>query len=572
MRILCLLLFLPVLLSAQTRPKSEAERRAWASYVYKEAIENNDSLKLAEAYYLFGKLETITTGNYLRTRVWFLKSLSILEKLGPGYELARLHLWLGHLEQERGNNDQALMYYRKALKAGEDSGSDRALINAWAYLGNFYAGYEEFSPGKGNSWFNPDSAGLYYDKAEQLAVKTRDKEGLVEIAAAKEKLSMQRGKGIDHARMNRVVLNVTGQGNMVELRALLRLAESFIEKKDFAQAHLRLDKAKKIYEEHHSYDRDADRLVTSAFISFHEKQGEWKEAYELQKQQLERERRRGLYTDQARDVSELRELYNAEQMEIVLQGQEQELKLFGENMRLQHRSLAFLTLLLAVTGVSAVLFYKLYRRNRSISRQNAMLVKEQSHRFRNNLQVVSDLLTMQSSRIDADAAHLAMQESHLRLEAISLLHSKLYLKDKLNSVRLDRFLRGITDGVLRAFAHDHVEVSYSVKPVEITPDEALSLGLIMNELTTNACKYAFMHHPAPRYEVFADITGNELTLRVSDNGPARGNTGSGTSFGTKIIALQVSQLNGEYHFFESNGRTFEMKYKRSKPAMNGPHL
>lgn len=563
MRTLCLVLFLPLFLSAQTRPKSEAERRAWASYVYKEAIKNNDSLKLAEAYYLFGKLEAMTTGNYLRTRVWFLKSLAIQEKLGPGYEMARLHLRLGYLEQGRGNNDQALGYYRKALKAGEDSGSDAALINTWVYIGNFYAGFEGIPPGKGNPWFNPDSAGLYYDKAEQLAVKSRDKEGLVEITAAKEKLSTLQGKGMDHARMKRAVLHVTGQRNVVEIRALLRMAESFMEKTDFAQASVPLKKAKRIYEENLSYDRETGLLVTSALISFHEKQGEWKEAYELQKQQLERERRRDIHP--ARD--ELRELYEAEQMEIVLQSQEQELKLYEENLRLQRRSLLFLTLLSALTVVSTVLFYRLYRKNRSISRQNAMLVKEQSHRFRNNLQVVSDLLTMQSSRIDADAAHQAMQESHLRLEAISLLHSKLYLKDKLNSLRLDHFLKGIVDGVLSAFAHHHVQVTYSVKPVEVTPDEALSLGLIMNELTTNACKYAFAEHPAPRYEVFADTSGNDLMLKVSDNGPAREKTASGTSFGIKIIALQVSQLNGQYRFFYSNGRVFEMSYKRSKSVM-----
>ncbi|MCD8539708.1 MAG: sensor histidine kinase, partial [Leadbetterella sp.] len=554
----------------QTRPKNEAERRAWADKVYKEAVLNHDSLQLAEAYYLRGKLEAMTTGNYLRTRVWYLKSLWILEKYGPAYELARLHIRLGSVEQAEGNYSQALMHYHKALEISEACDSDRGRTNTWTHLGNFYADYNETSAdnGKYNLYVNFDSAAVYYDKAEQLVLKTRNKEGLVEIATAKEKLSMMQGKAVDHSRMSRVNLSVTGQRNVVEIRTLLRLAESFTGKKDFEEALKRLDKAKKIKEEYLPFDLVTDRLTTASYISFYEKQGRWEDAYVLHKQQLDKERRQRIAFNQAKDVSEFREFYEAEQKEIVLQSQEQELKLYGDNIRLQQRSLGIMALLFVMTVLSSILFYRLYRKNRSISRQNALLVKEQSHRFRNHLQVVSDLLSMQSSRLDAAGARQAMEDSHSRLEAISVLHGKLYRKDKLNTLQLDRFIEEIVRGVLKAFDFNHVEVSCGVKPVEITPDEALSLGLIISELTTNACKYAFAGHPAPRYEIFADTSGQELILRVIDNGFGRNKTVFGTSFGMKIIALQVSQLKGEHRFYEDNGWAFEMRYKRYKSVLN----
>ncbi len=564
-------ILMPLFLSAQTRPKSEAERRAWADHVYKEAVLNHDSLQLAEAYYLRGKLEAMTTGNYLRTRIWYLKSLWIQEKHGPSYELARLYLRLGVNEQTHGKYEEALRRYHKSLNISKIIKSGGVgEVNALVHLGNFYADYGE-SPsdyGKYNPYINYDSAAWYYDKAGQLALRIRDKEGITEITAAKEKLSLMQGKGMDHFRMNLAALNVTGQRNMIEIRTLLRLAESYIDNGDFSQARLRLDKARQIHNEYLSFDRESARLISSAYLTFYEKQGDWLAAYQLQKQQIDKERREHMALNRAVDISELREFYEAEQKEIVLQNQERELSLYRENIGLQRRSLKFVGLLSAVMVLSTLLFYRLYRKNKIISRQNALLVQEQSHRFRNHLQVVSDLLGMQSSRIDADSAQKAMEESHLRLEAMSVLHSKLYHQDKLNTLRLDHFFREIIDVVLKAFAFKHVEVSYSVKPVEVTPDEGLPLGLIMNELTTNACKYAFADHPAPRYEVTADISGHDLILKVSDNGPSKDKTTFNTSFGMKIIALQVRQLNGEHHFSENNGWTFEMRYRRFKPVRN----
>lgn len=574
MKNLCLQLagmLIPLFLSAQTRPKSEAERRAWADRVYKEAILNRDSLQLAEAYYLMGKIEAMTTGNYLKTKVWYLKSLWIQEKRGPSYELARLYLRLGANEQVHGNYEEVLKRYHKALDISKITGvGGESEVNALAHLGNFYADYGESSSdyGKYNPYTNYDSAAWYYDKAGQLALKIGNKEGITEITVAKEKLNLVRGKGMDHSRINQAALGVIGQRNIIEIRTLLRLAESYIEKRDFAQALVRLNKAKQISEEYLSFDREADRMVTSAYLTFYEKQGDWPAAYQLQKQQIDKERKQRFALNQAMDVGELREFYEEEQKEIVLQSQEQELKLYGENIRLQQRSLRVMGLLSAVTAFLMVMFYRLYRKNRIISQQNALLVQEQSHRFRNHLQVVSDLLTMQSGRIDADSAQRVMEESHLRLDAMSVLHSKLYSKEKLNTLRLDRFFKEIVTGVLKAFAFKHVEVSYSVKPVEVTPEEALSLGLIMNELTTNACKYAFADHPSPRYEISVDVSGHDLILKVSDNGSSGSKTAFNTSFGMKIITLQVSQLNGEHRFSENNGWIFEMRYKRLKPAWN----
>lgn len=560
LKLLFLLMTCGCPLWGQSGPKSLDERRAWASQVYREAVQEQDSAKLAEAYYLFGKIEDRTTGHYLRTKVWYLRSLWILEKRRPGFELARIYLRLGTLERDRGNYGEARKYYYKGLEISEVSGSAEGRINALTHLGMLYAGHEEDH----HSFINYDSAAYYYNQAEELAARIRDKEGMVEIATAKEKLKRAQGQAIDHSRINNMALSVTGQRNVTEIRTLLRLAESYADNKDTTRALKTLNKAKSVFEEYLPFDLEMGRLIAAAYIDFYEKQGDWKTAYHLEKERNEKERRRILleHSDEA-----VKEFYEEEQKALIIQNQEQELRLYQENMGLQQQSMRRMVLFVLLTGIAAVFFYRLYRKYREISRHNALLVKEQSHRFRNNLQVVTDLLSMPVSRInDIGTFRQIMEESHLRLDAMALLHRRLYSKDKLNAVRSDAFLKDIVAGVLKAFAFEHIRVDYDLSPVEITPEEALSLGLIVTELTTNACKYAFPGHPDPRYALFTGVSGQDFTMRIRDNGLSEGDAPAG-SFGMTVVELQVSQLKGEHRYFNDNGRVFEMHYRRPRRGL-----
>lgn len=549
-----LLLVFPTVIQAQYQPKSLPDRKAWANRTYKEAISKQDTALLAEAYYLFGKIEEITTANYLRTKVWYLKSLDLLEKIPPGFELSRIHLRLGTLEREQGNFDSTFKKYHKALYLSDSVKSNRAKVNALAHLGMFYADYWGDHP-----FIQYDSAAWYYREAEKIARVLRSKEGLAEIAIAKDKLSRAQGKITDPSRIKRVTLHVTGQENITELRAQLRLAEIYADTRDFTRSFNALTKAKDIFRKHFPHSLEAERMIERAEIRYFEKSGNRKAAMELREVKSGKEKLRNAQ-NQAGEGGELTE---ALQTEIIMQNLEQELKLHQENFLLQERSITLMTLLLGFAALFAVIFYLLYRKNREISRQNALLVKEQSHRFRNNLQVVSDLLSMQTRRvIDAEAAKQAIEESQVRLNAMSVLHSKLYQKDQLNAIPADPFFRELITGVLNTFALTHVKVNYSLSPVELSPDEALSLGLILTELTTNACKYAFKDHPDPQYDLQVTVSGNDLRMRINDNG-RHTREPSGASFGMKIIALQVRQLHGEYHFRENRGLEFEMNYKRA---------
>lgn len=559
-------------LQAQSPPKSIDERRAWAKKVYKEAIVESDSLKLAEAYYLFGKIEDFTTGNYLRTKAWYYKSLWILEKRPPSYELARLHLRLGNIERKMGNYESSLVLYRKGLYLAEASDNDNAKVNALSHLGIFYSAYGEVTSDNENPNINLDSASYYYNEAEKLAFKIGNEEGLLEIRTAKENLKRLKGEGIDYFQMSALAASAEGQKNVLEIRTLLRMAESYMDKRDFKEGLKSLEKAKYIFEHFIPHEQETGTLIETSFVDFYVRQENWRMAYLFLKRINDKEKRRRLLNNEQTDL-ELKEFYEVQQKEIIIQNQEEELKLFKENINLQRRSLWLMFLLLGITGLSAGLFYYLYRKNREIRFQNELLVKEQSHRFRNNLQVVSDLLALQSYRINAESARKAMEESQLRLNSIAALHKRLYRKDVLNTIQLDSYLKEIIQGVLVMYSLEKsVTVEYSLKAINVSPDEAISLGLIFTELMTNSCKYAFKSNYRPALQIFMNQKADEVKLFFKDNGKNPfGEALKEKSFGMKIIDLQVKQVKGIYKFYKSGGQVFEMTYKRktSSSVLNG---
>jgi two-component sensor histidine kinase len=210
-----------------------------------------------------------------------------------------------------------------------------------------------------------------------------------------------------------------------------------------------------------------------------------------------------------------------------------------------------------------VAFYRLYRQNQRISRRNEELVREQNHRVKNNLQVVSSLLSLQSNRLADEAAKQAVEESQSRIETMAILHRRLYDSDQLVGVYLNQFVEEVVERVLKSFGCYDVRPKYDIPPLAMEADHALRVGLIMNELATNACKYAFPDNDDPVFHIACTQKGSYLTLTVSDNGSGFVySPKSVKTFGMRLIEMQVEQLEGTYAFqSEGNGTVFWMKFR-----------
>lgn len=186
----------------------------------------------------------------------------------------------------------------------------------------------------------------------------------------------------------------------------------------------------------------------------------------------------------------------------------------------------------------------------ALLQQKDLLFKELNHRVKNNLQLISSLLSMQSRRIADPQARAEFATAQQRVRTIANLHSKLYREERLGSVNGRTYLDDLCDQLRALLLAERPNVSLVARggDFEMDIDQATSLGLIINELVSNAAKHAFK--PGQAGNIFVELKrgGGQCVLCVSDDGcgtSARSNTGDG--MGLKLVELLTTQLDGRFH-------------------------
>ena len=196
--------------------------------------------------------------------------------------------------------------------------------------------------------------------------------------------------------------------------------------------------------------------------------------------------------------------------------------------------------------------------------QNELLLKEIHHRVKNNLETVSSLLELQSATLDEGPALSAMQAGQSRVQSMGLLHQKLYQGKNLAAIEMRDYFRNLADALLETYeAEDRINVTVDMPPLEVDIDRAVPLGLIVNELLTNAIKYAFPGADAGAVVVgLSEVGGDRYRLVVADNGVGKDvAAGSrGTGFGTRLIQLLTRQLGGELRQENDDGLRTELVF------------
>ncbi|MEM1000290.1 MAG: histidine kinase dimerization/phosphoacceptor domain -containing protein [Bacteroidota bacterium] len=230
-------------------------------------------------------------------------------------------------------------------------------------------------------------------------------------------------------------------------------------------------------------------------------------------------------------------------------------------------------LYLAVAGVGIaivllalllVLFLTIRKNNRLLTRSNQeiaekaetieqalrdkeVLIREVHHRVKNNLQIIAGLLDLQMQQADDEAARKVLLEGQSRINAMGLIHSMLYRKDDVANVEMQKYIHGLCGEVQQLFPEGHhVKMQVGIEPLFFEIDHAVPLGLILNELLTNAFKYAVprVQHPAITVQLHHQLDRHFLV--VADNGPGTASDHKPESgLGMQLVYGLVRQLKGE---------------------------
>jgi two-component sensor histidine kinase len=174
-----------------------------------------------------------------------------------------------------------------------------------------------------------------------------------------------------------------------------------------------------------------------------------------------------------------------------------------------------------------------------------LLLKEVHHRVKNNLQLVSSLLGIQSRRATDDETRRSLRDASARVTAIAELHRNLYRGDRPNEVELASYLRQLCDDLSSAGLRPTEDIDLSTEPVNLPVDTVVPLALIVSELFTNALKHAHVDgRPARIAVVQRRLPQGGAVIEVADDGPGKA-ADAMPGFGTSLIQALARQINAE---------------------------
>jgi two-component sensor histidine kinase len=193
--------------------------------------------------------------------------------------------------------------------------------------------------------------------------------------------------------------------------------------------------------------------------------------------------------------------------------------------------------------------------------EKELLLKEIHHRVKNNLQVISSLLSLQSRTVDNESAYDALTEGQNRVQSMALIHQHLYRGESISSVTLPEYIRNLCDTVFRThnILPNDVQLELDIDPIEMDVSMVVPLGLILNELITNACKYAFPKGRNGHLKVCVKDRHHKINVSVTDNGVGKSSESKADGFGTKLIKIFTKKLEAHSSYDYDNGTSFNME-------------
>ncbi len=475
----------------------------------------------------------------------YIKVIGLREKIG-GEGLETTYNNLGILFKGQENHQKALFYFRKSYKLellnNNSEGIAGSLINMSIALTNL---------GKMDSTFILLSSALVIAKANNLNYITSSAYlGLSNYYNQKN----QPDSALYYCKQ---IIDAYDKGVEVEsfATALLNTSDIYIKKKKYQLALEYLNKAEIVLKKLNNlvfinrfYSSKAEAL---AALGNYDQAYQYLTKFTVSKDSL-------INKESITILHDLEKKYETEKKE----RQIIELQLEATNSKNQ-RNIFIFTICFIVLGI--IFLFALLK---SKSKANAIistsleeketLLKEIHHRVKNNLQTISSLLSLQSRYISDKNAIEAVNESKNRVKSMALIHQKLYQKDNLTGIEMEDYVQNLVESLFVSYGINFNQVNFScdINKVRLDVDTAIPIGLILNELVTNALKYAF---EGSKGKLFIQLIKDKdhLKLTVKDNGKGFLESNNGQEgYGMRLIESLSRKLKATVSLDSSLGTTY----------------
>lgn len=495
-------------------------------YLFK-AIDNlrgeKDKFKYATIYYELAAI-FFRMNNGLKSREYAQKSIEICDELGLRTTRVEALIILANNEERDGEYFKALAHYSEAEEISKSKKRVLSLINCQL--------------GKAACYIRLDSlqlAGNYLDSAEAQLKQVENEllDTKFQFLKSIYDLKIRGPRALPTAL--RTFENIRSKNNIYFTKYLsLVLANTFAQSKNYKDAWM--------------YYLQYDELSDSI--------------YRIQQSYI------------TQDL-EARYRKKEQETQIKLLGAENEFK----SIRLQQQSYMIMGSILAIVIFAGLLLALIRYYNRSKQQKELaekslheknVLLREIHHRVKNNLQVISSLLALQSKYIEDDNALVALQQGQDRVHSMALIHEDLYRSENLTGVDTEIYFDQLVDNLFESYNihEDRIEMKMDVEAISLDVDTMIPLGLILNELVSNALKHAFSDDQKGLIQVSLHEEANHLRLEVRDNGNRIKSKDEieGKSFGFELIKAFARKLKADINISVDKGLCIQLLIRQYNKA------
>ncbi len=191
-------------------------------------------------------------------------------------------------------------------------------------------------------------------------------------------------------------------------------------------------------------------------------------------------------------------------------------------------------------------------RIQSLLSEKNLLLKEVHHRIKNNMITMKNLLNLQADNLSDETAKRALLTAENRMTSMMLLYDRLYQSDVTDTISLREYLSSLVDEIMKTYPL-YVSVTIDIADIHLPVHTAFPLGIIVNELISNAMKYAFAENGDNRLEVTASETGKKTTIIVHDNGKGFDGGDKAEGFGLDLVNALAKQIKGKFKIEKNRG-------------------
>lgn len=205
----------------------------------------------------------------------------------------------------------------------------------------------------------------------------------------------------------------------------------------------------------------------------------------------------------------------------------------------------------------------------SALREKDVLLREIHHRVKNNMQILGGLIRMQCRTLKSEESKKVLMESETRIRSMALLHQKLYQSESISEIAFGGYVSVLVGELKRLYGDRNSEIKTKIhidSTFTLGLDTALPCGLIINELVSNAFKYAFSQTSGEISVTIVPKDCGQFVLEISDTGvgvPEKIDLANATSLGLRLVRMMVEQLEGTLEMQTTNGTTFTITLCRS---------